>query len=179
MTRKLDPISTEELVSTLLKLQTGNFSAKNMPETPAERLERERQEKFLQVQARLKRNARSKFLETDLRHVHAQVKRREKRDAKRRKQAQKRSSRKALDKLREAERAAALDGPTRHWRHPRRADWIPPADYFAGCPEAGPRPLVKPVIPRPRLEAGANASTSGPDGPPDDSSSRTAPADGS
>lgn len=149
MTRKLPLISQEELVSTLLKLQTGNFSVKNMPETPAARLERERHEKFLQIQARLKRKTSSKFLKTDPRHVRAQVKRHEKRYAKLREEAKKRADAAADEKSREAERAAAYDGPTRHWRHPRRPDWIPPADYFAGCPEAGPRPLVLPVIPRP------------------------------
>lgn len=173
MPRKLPPVSDEELISILLKLQTGNFSAKNLAETYASRLERERQEKFLQVQARLDRNARSKLLETNPKHVRAQVKRREKRDAKRREDAKKRADAAAAAKLREAERAAAHDGPTRHWRHPRRADWIPPADYFHGCPEAGPRPLVLPVTP-----AAASNSTSSPagaapaTGPLDDSRSR-------
>lgn len=163
--KKLEPYTPEEQVLALSMLQGVVHFPENLEVLAKQRLERERQEKFLVVQARLERNAKRKAWAENPRRVAAQVKRRERRVAWLAQQRAETETRKAEAKAkRQADLAA---NPTLAWRHPRRAGWSPSDEYARGSRRKNRSPDSS-------AQAGASASTSGPDGGPDDSSSGTA-----
>ncbi len=129
-TRKLAPFTPEELVSALKLLQGVVPFPENLQVLAERRLKAEREEKFLQVQARLERNAKRKAWGENPRRVAAQVKRRE---ARHKYLAQKRFETEQRKRDALAKHAAELTkNPTLAWRHPRRAGWKPSDDYARG-----------------------------------------------
>lgn len=166
--KKLELYTPEQLVLALSMLQGITPFAKNMEVLAKERIERERQEKFSQVQARLERNAKRKAWGENPRRVAAQVKRRE---ARVKYVAQKKLENRLRKLEAQARHVAELKAnPTLAWRTPRRAGWTPSDDYRRGSRRKN----------RTRgssTQAPANTSAGGSGGTPDDPSSRTAAPD--